>query len=247
VLHGSLPERLQREQLAVLSSLLHLTSLELCGAAPAASAVTPLAQLTQLKAFHLEVTDTLPNVPLPLSQLPGWQDASQLGDEHSSSNGSNSSTRGAVLGACLAQLTGLTSLSLSGTLQASDTLQALSGLPDLVRVDLCSLPDFAVNSLTSLTGLTSLTALRVHGCKALQATARSALPLQLHVLQKLAVLDLDCDLHLRDMQVIMAAGLHALCFECADCVFVYTMRVRHTAVHKLTGALAEVQSAHRTE
>lgn len=195
-LHGALPERLQVEQLAVLSSLCHLTSLELCGAAPAAAAVTQLAQLTQLKAFRLEVTDTLPNVPLPLSQLPCWQDASQLGDGNHSS-----SSHGAVLGAGLAQLTGLTSLSLSGALQASDTLQALAGLSDLVRVELCSLPDFAVHSLTSLTGLTSLTALRVHGCKALQTTARSALPLQLHLLQRLAVLDLDCDLHLRDMQV----------------------------------------------
>jgi hypothetical protein len=106
-----------------------------------------------------------------------------------------------VLGASLALLPGLTSLSLSGALHAADTLKALAVLPGFAQVDLCNLSDFAVGSLVNLSGLTGLTSLRVRGCRALQATARSALPLQLQALQELEVLDLDFDLHLRDMQV----------------------------------------------
>jgi hypothetical protein len=74
-------------------------------------------------------------------------------------------------------------------------------LPQLVRLEIVNLPDFSVGALASLSGLLGLTALRVEGCRALQATVRPALPLQLHVLQELAVLELDFDLHLRDMQV----------------------------------------------
>lgn len=189
------------EQLGALAGLAQLTSLKLAGAAPPAAAVCLIAELTQLQTFALEVTDTLPNVPLALSELPGWQGSGlNAGDSRSGSPGAGGSS-GAVLGASLTSLTRLTSLSLSGALHASDTLKAVSGLPQLVRVEIANLPDFAVALLANLSALTGLTALRVEGCRAPQATARSALPLQLHVLQELAVLELDFDLHLRDMQV----------------------------------------------
>jgi hypothetical protein len=202
---GARPQQQQQgefgEQLSTLAGLAHLTSLKLAGAAPPAAAVRLLAELTQLQTFALQVTDTMPNVPLALSELPGWQGSGlNAGDSRSGSPGAGGNS-GAVLGASLASLTRLTSLSLSGALHAADTLKAVAVLPQLVRVEIAGLPDFAVGALANLSGLTGLTALRVEGCRALQATARSALPLQLHVLQELAVLELDFDLHLRDMQV----------------------------------------------
>lgn len=188
--------------LGVLAGLSSLTSLELCGAAPPAAALKQLSQLTQLLSFTLFVTDSTPDIPAALSQLPGWQGGGVVVASDTDSDSSTAAaSSGAVLGASLALLPGLTSLSLSGALHAADTLKALAVLPGLAQVDLCNLSDFAVGSLANLSGLTGLTSLRVRGCRALQATARSALPLQLQALQELEVLDLDFDLHLRDMQV----------------------------------------------
>lgn len=217
------------ERLSSLAALASLKSLKLFGAAPPASALKRLAGLTQLQKFALEVTDTMPNVPVALSELPGWQGSAL--DSGSSVSSGGSISIGAVLGTSLAVLTGLTSISLTGALHAGDTLKALTGLPKLVRVEIDSLPDFSVGSLASMSGLTRLTALRVQGCKALQATARSALPLQLHVLQELAVLELDFDLHLRDMQVrwCVATVLFSLCLHGRLCSVARLLAAPHTS------------------
>jgi hypothetical protein len=219
------------EQLSVLSGLQHLTSLKLSGAAPPAAAVRQLAALTRLQRLCVEVTCTQPGAaPASLPDLPGWHPAGALADEHADSSssissgsddgeGEDRSSSGAVLGASLASLTELRTVCLTGVLHAADTLKALSGLPQLVRVELDDLPDFAVASLVNLSGLAHLTALRLHGCRALQATARSALPLQLHSLQELAVLDLDFDLHLRDLQVgVVCSSVLKLCRRVCLCL-----------------------------
>lgn len=221
------------EQLSVLTGLQHLTSLKLSGAAPPAAAVRQLAELTRLQRVCFEVTCTHLGAPTASpSGLPGWQQAGAVvADEHADSSNSSdddgedsgsSTNSGAVLGASLAGLADLRTVCLTGVMHATDTLKALSVLPRLARVELDGLPDFAVASLATLSGLAHLTALRLRGCKALQATARSALPLQLHSLQCLAVLDLDFDLHLRDMQVgvvgCLAAAGRAVCVGCLGCV-----------------------------
>lgn len=188
----------------MLAPLCHLTSLALVGPAPPPAAFAELSVLTRLHSFSLQVTERSLRWPSPLSSVPTWPGGSPDSNTHSSrsrSSSKHSCSSGTVLGNSLAKLTALTSLALSGAEHASDTLRALSGMPQLAKVEICSLADFSVSSLTSLSGLTGLTHLRVHGCSALQSTARSALPLQLQRLQEMCVLDFDFDLHLRDLQV----------------------------------------------
>jgi len=201
-----LPQQQQwlQEHLSMLAPLCHLTSLALVGPAPPPAAFAELSVLTRLHSFSLQVTERSLRWPSPLSSVPTWPGGSPDSNTHSSrsrSSSKHSCSSGTVLGNSLAKLTALTSLALSGAEHASDTLRALSGMPQLAKVEICSLADFSVSSLTSLSGLTGLTHLRVHGCSALQSTARSALPLQLQRLQEMCVLDFDFDLHLRDLQV----------------------------------------------
>lgn len=208
-LRKQLPQQQQwlQEHLSMLAPLCHLTSLSLVGSAPPPAAFAELSVLTRLHSFSLQVTESCLRWPSPLSSVPTWPGGLPDSNNHSNSSsnshssGKHSYSSGTVLGNSLAKLTALTSLALSGTEHASDTLKALSGMPQLAKVEICSLSDFSVSSLASLSGLTGLTHLRVHGCSALQSTARSALPLQLQCLQEMCVLDFDFDLHLRDLQV----------------------------------------------
>lgn len=62
-------------------------------------------------------------------------------------------------------------------------------------------PHGQVQALADLSTATSLRVLRVRRFQTLQVKARPALPRELTNLQQLAVLILDCDLHLRDVQV----------------------------------------------
>jgi len=73
--------------------------------------------------------------------------------------------------------------------------------------DTCWLcPIGQVQALADLSTATTLRVLRIRRFQTLQVKARPALPRELTNLQQLAVLILDCDLHLRDVQV----SLHEL-------------------------------------
>jgi hypothetical protein len=89
-------------------------------------------------------------------------------------------------------------------------LGQLGDLASLTQLDIKDCAELRVQGLSQLSGLTGLRVLKVRRVPQLRAKVRAALPLELQQLRNLVALALDCDLHLRDIQVGWLAGLVAV-------------------------------------
>jgi hypothetical protein len=176
------------EELASLAQLSGLRALGIndANALPLA-AVEQLSRLSQLQSLSIAgaVAGGALTAPAP------WQ-------QHMPSSSSSGDSVSAALAASLAQLP-VTHLVLAGV---PGTTHIISGLTRLTSLALSHLDaEFTMASLARLSALTRLTRLSIRGCSALEAPLRAAFPVQLQELQHLQQLTLDCELHLRDVQV----------------------------------------------
>jgi hypothetical protein len=193
-----LQHALSCERLSSLTGLSRLRVLRLTGPPVPLDVLRQLGQLTQLQVLALNAGCDMPLAAASPQQRPDV------------AGSSSSSSTGTVLGAALAQLQRLCQLTVSGiTEAASGALSQLSSLPSLTQLDIKECSELKVQGLAQLSGLTGLRVLKVRRVPQLRAKARAALPLELQQLRELVALALDCDLHLRDIQVWHAA-LHAV-------------------------------------
>jgi hypothetical protein len=209
---AGLQHALSCERLSSLAALSHLRVLRLVGPPAPLDVLRQLHQLTQLQVLALNAA-----CDMPLAAANQQQQQRQQPPTAGDADGGSSSSAGTVLGTALAKLQRLSQLTLSGVSHAaSASLGQLSGLASLTQLDIKDCAELRVQSLSQLSGLTGLRVLKVRRVPQLRAKARAALPLELQQLRNMVALALDCDLHLRDIQVGVAAGhLRAWQAQCA--------------------------------
>jgi hypothetical protein len=203
---SGLQQALSCERLSSLAGLAHLRLLRLAGPAVPLEVLRQLGTLTQLQVLVLNAAC---DMPLAAASQQQRQQQQQQPDSTAAaaSNSSSNTSSGTVLGSALAQLQRLCQLTLSGIINAAcASLGQLSSLASLTQLDIKECAELSVQALSQLSGLTGLRVLKVRRVPQLRAKARAALPLELQQLRQLVALALDCDLHLRDIQVRRSGG-----------------------------------------
>uniref|UniRef100_A0A383W269 F-box domain-containing protein n=1 Tax=Tetradesmus obliquus TaxID=3088 RepID=A0A383W269_TETOB len=240
---AGLQRALACERLASLAGLGQLRVLRLVGAPAPLDVLRQLSALSQLQVLAVNAACDMPLSAAAAAAAASVKDAHAAaaaapGADAAAGSGVGEARPGTVMGTALVKLQRLSQLTLSGVSDAAcASLGQLSGLASLTQLDIKDCRELRVAALGQLSALSNLRVLKVRRLPQLRAKARAALPLELTGLRALAALALDCDLHLRDIQVLSgmpqltllgAASLHC----CVNPGYgICLPNVRHLALH----------------
>ncbi|WIA11236.1 hypothetical protein OEZ85_011363 [Tetradesmus obliquus] len=204
---AGLQRALACERLASLAGLGQLRVLRLVGAPAPLDVLRQLSALSQLQVLAVNAACDMP-LSAAAAAAASVKDAHAAaaaapGADAAAGSGVGEAQPGTEMGAALVKLQRLSQLTLSGVSDAAcASLGQLSGLASLTQLDIKDCRELRVAALGQLSALSNLRVLKVRRLPQLRTKARAALPLELTGLRALAALALDCDLHLRDIQVL---------------------------------------------